>query len=288
MGRGKYKRLPDLFVSGRELVFEDGTVMWLQVMNPFEVEEARRDASAARSRLIMALREIGTPEYDSVRGAFYTRTRPNVIDDMIKAKSNKIFMEAQQSVEVDPEWKERLEIARRFDETPPAEDAEVQLFEKINRDWLEAVTALVNDETDYQVRKLESLSEEDLLKEYEELWLEAKGSEAALRAYHVAEVFYGARCCDAVPDEDGKFTEDSHAKCNHRVTVYESKDEVREVPSGLWATLRTGFEQISMSDRDARFSPRQESSSESSPLPSAAEESTPSTPDATPATPPGT
>ncbi len=53
--RAKYRRVP-LYTVGTELVLKDGTVLWLQVMNPFERDEAQRDAQLARTRLVMALK----------------------------------------------------------------------------------------------------------------------------------------------------------------------------------------------------------------------------------------
>ncbi len=53
--RAKYRRVPEPYTVGTELVLKDGVVLWLQVMNPFERDEAQRDAQLARTRLVMAL-----------------------------------------------------------------------------------------------------------------------------------------------------------------------------------------------------------------------------------------
>lgn len=289
MARGKYGRLPDLFVDGKELVFADDTVMWLQVLNPFEIDEARKDASAARSRLTLALKTFGSPDYDTMRGAFKARPTDEIINEMLAAKGGTLFSQAQDSLTSDPEWAERLEIARRFDEHPPQDDSETQLLEKINRDYLEEITKRTDDERAYLQRSWTAMSEEELLEEYEELWLSAKGQDAALKSFQVAEVYYGSRVCSAVPTADGYFNDRSHAECNsHRELVFEDKAEIRDLPKSYYEKLRVGFADLAMSERDARFSASQGSSSASSPLPSEVEASTPSTPDTTSDVVPGT
>ena len=88
--------------------------------------------------------------------------------------------------------------------------------------------------------------------------------------------------------EDGSFGKASHKECDHSEKVYESLEEVRVLPEQLFNQLRDGFDALAMSVRDAKNSDRQGSSSDSSPLPSKEEESTPSTPDGVLSTAPGT
>jgi hypothetical protein len=76
--------------------------------------------------------------------------------------------------------------------------------------------------------------------------------------------------------EDGSW---DHEPCDgHQVQVYESKAELRQQPEELQDLITDALKALNMSAHDARFSARLQSSSESSPQPSKAEASTPSSP----------
>jgi hypothetical protein len=100
-------------------------------------------------------------------------------------------------------------------------------------------------------------------------------------------MFYGCRTCDAVPEENGTFLKTAHEACNHKEQVYDTKLEIRQLPDLLVSRLREAFDGLALSVRDARFSPRQGSSSDSSPLPSAEAVSTVSIQEETPESVPG-
>lgn len=289
--RSKYKKLTDLYTPGTEVVFEDGTVMWLQVMNPFEVDDARKDAQAARGRLTNALKMVGSQDFDAVMGSFLARGREKAIDDLVNAKSLEWYLKAQQDIEVDPDWKERMAIIERTSEENVAlglEPEEKEYLATINNEWLAEIEKRLRDEQDYQRGHWERMNEAELMDEYREVYLDRRGNDLAVREYNLTEMFYGCRVCDAAPDEDGRFTSTAHQACNHKERVFESKEEVRELPEEMLGLIRMGFDALAMSVRDARFSHRQGSSSDSSPLPSEEAASTLSIPDATPESAPGT
>lgn len=273
--RAKYRKLPDLYVRGTELPFEDGTVMWLQVMNPFELEEARRDAQVAKARFILAMKEVGSPDYDNLRGVFAARSTDQIVDEICDIYYPEHFTKAMESVETDSEWKERVEVLRRADEVInlPEEDPEHKLLTKINTDWLTEVNKRVQDEQDYLRRELEALEVDQLFERYEEQWVERRGTAIAMSAYNLAEVFYSCRVCDAVKTDDGY----NHDACDHKMRVWETKEEIKELPEELFTVVRQGLTAVSMTVREAKNSDRLLSSSASSQQPNQVEESTAST-----------
>lgn len=85
--RSKYRRLPDLYTVGTELVLKDGTVLWMQVLNPFEQDEAKLDAQAARARLVLALKtDAATAERDTVRGWFLEDGHDTAVQRLVDGK----------------------------------------------------------------------------------------------------------------------------------------------------------------------------------------------------------
>lgn len=276
--RSKYKRVTELYTRGAEAVLDDGTVVYCRTLNPFEQEEARHDAQTARSRMIMALKTQGSEELAKVEGALVADGRERAIERLLDAKAGNILLKAVETIKNDPEWVEKLDIMDRSDDliARPQEDVERQLLTTINTEYIDTVGQLTRDETDFLREKYTNASDEELLEEYIQLYLEHRGTEVAMAEHRVVEIWYGARCCDGVRGEDGVWT---HALCDgHKISLFETKQEARDIPEELADLLGATFDSINMSARDARFSDRQGSSSESSPLPSDAGDSKPSTP----------
>jgi hypothetical protein len=293
--RSKYRRLPDLYIRGKELVFKDeaegDVVMWLQVLNPFEAQECRNDAQVARSRLTMALRTEGSKEYDTLKGQFVMRTTEVVIEELISAKQTGWFMEAQHALDVDPDWTERMEAMRSADIAPaaPLSEDEQALLAKLNVEYMDELNKRIAEERDYYKQSLERMSTEDLLEEYLDTYIGRRGDNTALIEYNLTELVMGCRVCEAVPDEEGYFGPDAHKGCNHKERVFETREEVRELPEEMQIMLRTAFDDLAMSARDAKSSGSKASSSDSSPVPDPQEGSTPSTsPEPVPSMAPGT
>lgn len=291
MARSKYKKLTDLYVEGIELVLAEDTVMWLQCMNPFEVEEARKAAQTAAARYILAMKEIGSPEYDQVKASVLGKGEQAAIDDLVDNKQGDFFLKATNDIEVDDDWKERVEILRRADDidTLQDDDPERELIAKVNAEWYTELVNRVTEDQDHYRELLGRMDFDGLLLEYTDAWMERRGNEKAQASYAYTEIFYATRVCDAVPDEAGEFTKASHIDCKgHKERVYESVEEVRELPQPLYDAIRMQLEHLQMGVREAGNSPRLLSSSESSQQPRPEGESTPSIPVETSQPVPGT
>lgn len=286
--RAKYRRVPDLYNQGTELVLKDGTVMWMQVINPFQRDEAQHDAQVARSRLVMALKSVhGSDERVKVQAAFFEGGRDRAIERLVMSKVTTKLVEILTDIRDDPEWTERLEITERQDEllARAPSDPERLLLEQINRDYLDEITGKQNAERDYQQQRLTAMSDEVLLEEYVDLYLDRRGNEIAAAEFALTEAWYAARVCDGKQLDDGQW---DHSSCeSHTLQVWETKQDLRSQPEELQDAVMLSLQDLSMSVRDARFSARQGSSSQSSPLPSEEGASTPSGPTATPAAAPG-
>jgi hypothetical protein len=264
--RAKYKRVPDLYIVGKELVLRDGTVMWMQALNPLQRDEAQSDAQAARSRLILALKsDHGSDERAKVTGAFVEDGRDKCVGRLVESKVSENIAKLVAEIQDDPDWKERLEILRRQDElmARPPEDAERKLVEDLNEQYIDEVVRRQDDERAFLKRRYEALPDDQLVEDYIDLYIDRRGGEMARVEYELTEVWLSARACDAVEVAEGEW---DHSNCEgHVLQAYETKAE-----------------------REAKNSHRQGSSSDSSPLPSAPVESTRSTQNETPSKPRGT
>ena len=278
LDRSKYKRIPDLYVVGTEVVLKDGTPMWLQALNPFEADEARHDAAVARSRLTLALKEFGSDELVKIRGQF---DADDAVSQLVNAKSTETMLKVLDAIRVDPDWTERLDLLDRNDElvARPAEDLELKLLRKTEQEYGAEVQKRYQDEIGNVTARLEHLDEDGLWEEYREFYLDQRGVEVALREYKLTELWYAARACDATVDIEGRF---NHDACEgHKVRIFDTKAEVRDLPTDLQNLLLDAMTQLAMTERQAKNSHRQPNSSGSSPTQSVPEASTASIPDET-------
>lgn len=286
-GRSRYRKIMDLFVDGTELILpNDGepVVLWVQALNKFEIEEARQIAQTARARYTLAVKQVGSPEYDQVAASFRGRPTEVAINELVAIKESDHFLDAHHELEVDPEWKERFEIMRRAEEIEHLDEdhPERLLHMKVVAEWVEEVNRRSKDNSDYYRRSLERMSDEDLLAEYLEEWLLRRSAAIARDEMAISEVYFAARVCDATPEPGtAEFSQTAHEGCNHKDRIFASRDEVREISDDLWDLISVARQKISMSPRDAKNSHRPLSSSEQSQQPSSVEGSESSTGDAT-------
>lgn len=289
MPKQRYRRLTDLFVVGKPVALPDGSHLWVQAINSFERDEAISDAQVARARIILALRRDGA-EHIKVEGRLAEMGHDVLANELARAQAERKSPDFAEEMRVDPDWKERMEIALRTDWDqaikPPTEE-ELTLMAAINTEVLEEFVRRETEERDFLERKFTGFTDEELIEAWVDEWLERRGSDLATAEFRLTEVWYAARYCDAVRDpETGEL---SHEACEgHSEKVFETKAEARSAPQELIDILRAGLDDINLGGRDPKGSASPPSSSGSSPTASAPEESTPSTSVEAPPPAPGT
>ncbi len=249
--RSKYKKVTDLYRRGAEVVFEDGTVMYLQAMNPFEVDDARRAASVAKARLALSVSRVGSEEHDMVMSNVEAAGAESAIKDMLNAKAQEHFMSALFETQVDEDWKERWEVIERseeiekFDEDHP----ERKTLAIISEEFFQEVHRRQTDLQDMYRGDLEALTHEELVETYSEEWVTKRGQARALDAYNRAELLTVCRNCDAtVPAGDEKF---DHSACDHSMKAFEDAD-LADIPEEMYQLIQEGIERLSMTVREAK------------------------------------
>lgn len=288
VSRSKYKQVSDLYVEGTELELRNGLVLWMQVLNPFEVDEARNAAQVAKARMVLALKTQGSDELGKLEAKFQEAGRDRVIEEMVNARSNELLVKVLEEIEDDPEWTESRSILEREDELKarPETDPERKLLEDLNVKYVQEIQKRLQDEEEWATRELETLDDDALLERFKEMWIEHRGGDRAMAEYHLTEVYHAARACEGVQGDDGVW---DHSECEaHRLLAFEDREEVRSLPEPLQTEMQQIMIELNMSTREGKDSGSPASSSDSSALPSEQEASTPSTPTETPSVAPGT
>lgn len=283
----RFRKLTELFVTGKAVAMPDGTHLWVQAINDFERDEALNDAQLTRARIILALKNDGQ-ERVKVAGRLAEMGRDRLITEIVRSKLEAKAGEMIEEMRADPEWKERIEIVINTDwddaATAPVEE-EILYMAQVNKDVLAELERREKNESDFTERRLERMTDDDLIEEWVDEWLERRGSERATAEYRLAEVALATRYCDAKVHDD----ELDHAPCQgHRERVFDSKNAARDMPNELQSLLRAALDEINVAGRDPKDSGSPQASSATPPSPSEPEASTASTSTDEPATPPGT
>ena len=274
-------RITDLFVEGKELVIRPepqeaghppAVLVWVNKLNAFEQEEARRDGAVARARMVLAIDTVGSPEKDLYEASLVGITSDMLREQVVGGRSNSFWMTATNAVRVDPEWSERYLMVQR----PQAEmsDAEVTVMAKVTEDYYAELQTRVNVLADVARAELQDASIDDLRAKHREMWIEDQTMRVFGREYNRTRVFYGLRACKATVQVEGRW---DHATCDHSQQLCEARED--RLPDSLTDQVRDVLMELDVPADDARFSAGAVGSSEPSPRPSLEEASVPSGPE---------
>lgn len=279
----RIKRVTDLFEEGREVVLsddlDDPVLVWVNKINPFEMEEARKDGSVGRARALMRLTDPDSPESLMFEQASQSRSDENLVEALVYSHQNEDYVRALDDIKADEDWKERLEILERADQqmldagTAPDDDEQARLSE-LNQAYMVRIRELTDEYQQERKSDFSGMSTEELQEAYRKAYQDQAGSAGFLNEYRTTELYYALRDCQAKPGDSGW----DHSTCSHRTRLCDSRAEVRELPEGLIVKVREAITLLNMTPRDAGNSDAPASSSASSEQPSAPEASTPSTP----------
>jgi hypothetical protein len=279
----------DLFTEGTVAPIEapDGKIVtiWVNKLSPFEKEDADRLGRGARAKRLL--------EWDAdedEQAVFTLETKDLSDDDLVQglAAQNAAahFYQAINEIRTLEEWKERLEYLNSAEvleyTSPEATEDDRALYEKINREYSEAIEATQRRLADEFCADLAAQGREKVLEQYHKAWRDAEGMKAFYAERQIAELFFATRECKA--KAKGKVGEDTiwdHAKCNHEVRVMSNRGQVRSLPDVVRTAVVAALQALEITPDAVGNSDAPTASSESSEQPSSAEVSTPSTPEAT-------
>jgi hypothetical protein len=285
----RYARVTDLFVTGTELVLDDGggepVLMWIQKPNPFEREEARKHGRVASARMTLALEDPDSDEMAVFRARSARATDQQLRDAIVEMKFSAQFVAAQNELRDDKDWAEKVEIIERSPEQLAGrddDDPEVKQLATLNQAYLGEFNKRLSALRAKDYAELDGVASDELRSLYERAYIEAAASAVSLAEFRLTELFYAVRACAATRDGDGPDARWRHDHCGgHRERIFADRAELQQLPEQLTEQLEAAIQKVTMTPRDAKNSGRGRSSSASSPAPNEPEESKPSTRKAT-------
>ena len=282
---GRLSKLTDLFEEGvvAPLKASDGSevVVWLNKLSPFEAEQAAHEGRIARARIMLAIRDISTPESDLFRVASEAAPKDAIIDALLSAKDNERTVRVIRELHSDKEWKEKLETLEWSSEqlTGKADDdPEVAAVKKVLDDYQAEIAARTDFLRNEMRNELAAQSEAKLREMHRDSYSEQQGIAAFLREQAKSQTFYSMRMCEATRDDNGRW---QHGGCNHLQRWLDDRQEVDQLPESLLKQVRAAYDDLNMPPDVARFLGGPASSSESHGPSSKPEESKESGPEVT-------
>lgn len=281
------RRISDLFVEGTELYLgQDSenkpTLIWVNKLNSFEVEQARHDGVVARGLKIARLAKPDNAELIGMRAQLEAWTDKELLERRVDQQMNALQLEAFNDVEI--EHRDLMDRIRRGPEiladrsAGPDDPARKQLAED-QKEYATLLQAAIEKQRRNAFRDAEGLSREDLEKDFLDEWRERESLEEFMEERRVTELHIAMRDCRGtevgVDAEGGRLFD--HADCDHNQRLY-AREEIRSLPDALTERVIETLESITVSIRDAGNSAAPASSSESLERPSNPEDSKPSIP----------
>jgi hypothetical protein len=285
----KLHRLTDLFEEGVTLPLRttvgDEMTIWINKLTPFEQEEANQEGRIARARMMLAINEIGTPEYDLFRAGIQGIPAHAVIESLLANNANKYISDTVGELRSEEVWKERLEIIQFSSDQiagKPPDDPEVLAVEKVLSEYTAEMDKRTKAMRNAAREELKSLPDKALRERYRLSYVEERGLAAFSAEQQLTQVFFALRRCEGVRREDKTW---DHTACDHSQHWLADRNEVKSLPQTLLDQFRRAYAEMVMSPDTARFSEGPANSSASSGPSSKQADSAESGPVATPAEP---
>jgi hypothetical protein len=288
----RLRRVTDLFVEGTEMYLGDDdrgepVVVWVNKLNSFEVEEARRDAVAARGLRLLELEKEDNPERQAMMLQVHRWDEGRLKKARVDQVSDELYMAAISDLEADEEWADNIATLRRLptllrDENAPKDDKRWAQFDELNQEYLSVLQDRLSKLQDEKTREFDQLDRETLVDDFMESWRSRLSLDEFMQEKRRTELFFALRDCKAsrVKFDGGERWE--HQGCDHTVRLMESRGQVSSLPEGIIERAMDVMDGVTVPQREAGNSDAPASSSASSEQPSEEGASVPSIREETP------
>lgn len=285
---GRLRRVTDLFIEGEEVFLGNDAgnvpvVIWVNKLNSFEIEEARRDGIVQRGLKMRDLADPDSPE----RAAFDAEVRLMNDERLQQAWVNhhveEMYLDVVNEIETSEEWRTKVEEMRRLPELltdagAPQTDPRWKQVEELQIAYMEAIRAGQEKAQKDSLREAQDFARDDLEASYFEKWRERQTLDIFMEERRITEIYVSARECDATRDGDGW----DHRACDHGKRLLPHRSMVKSLPPQIIEKIIDVLDDITTPQREAGNSDAPVSSSAPSEPSSASEApSTPSSQEAT-------
>lgn len=256
----KKRRLSDLYVVGKELVFDDGSgeplTIWLQKLNPMEHEAAMRRAAGARSRIMSGKHEV---ELEMAQDEAASFGRVGWIEYLTSDALGKKLHSLEAELAAEEEWSKddyyqglkdawEASLEQALVEDPDDMSA-LKVQEELNR-FREQLEKRVEGERERITADYETKEDDDLERRVVDRLIGTRADVAWLTEFRKCEIWLAARDAD-----------DHHAK------YFESREEVDQLSQQVLVRLMHEYQDLGVDPLEGKASGATPDSSPSSASP---------------------
>ncbi len=255
---GRLRRVTDLFVEGEEVFLGldetgDPVVIWVNKLNSFEIEEARRDGIVQRGLKMRDLAEEDNPE----RQAFFAEVR--LLSDeglrhaWVNQRVEELYLDVVDEVESAAEMREKAELLRRLpqllsDAEAAEDDPRRQQLQDLQTEYLEAIRVGQEKRQKEALREAEGYDRADLETSYFEKWRERQTLDIFMEERRITEIFVAARECAAKRVDEVTW---DHSACDHNIRLLPERALVKKLPPGVVERLVDTLDRITATTRES-------------------------------------
>lgn len=285
----RLRRVTDLFVEGEEIFLGndengDAVVVWVNKLNTFELEEARRDGIVQRGLKMRDLADKDNPERAAFDAEVQLMNDEKLRQAWVNHHVEEMYLDVVNDIETSEEWRTKIEEMRRMptllrDAGAAEDDPRWKQLEEMQIAYMEAIRVGQEKAQKEGLKEAEEFSREDLEASYFEKWRERQTLDLFMEERRITEIYVAARECYAVHIDGDAW---DHSKCDHGKRLLPERSLVKSLPPQVIGRIIDALDNMTTPQREAGNSDAPVSSSASSEPSSASEApSTPSSPDET-------
>lgn len=283
----RLRRVTDLFIEGAPLPLgmddeNKPVVIWVNKLNSFEVEEARRDAVTARGLRLLELEKDDNPEHRAITARMSRWSLEELAEARVEQQIDELYLGALNDLEADDDWGPKIEQMRRMptlldDEGAPADDPRRTQLTDLNSEYLQELQARLDARQKEARTAVLDQERKDIEAEYLESWRNRMSLDEFMQERRTTEIYAALRECRATQSGTGY----DHTDCNHAKRLLDSRAAVRTLPEALIEAVIDKLGEVTSPERTAGNSGAPVSSSAPSEPQKLAEAGEPSTPEVT-------
>ncbi len=259
------RRLEDLYITGKELIFDDGNgdpvVVWLQKLNPIEMGSCMRRASASRARVISVKNDTESDDYKALWSEVLEvgATEKGLVDYLVAEVVISSQEVAEAKLGAEDEWskesylqglRDAWEDGLKDNYAVDPEDVEaLRVHDELKR-FSDAATLIAEEMVADSRAETERKSRSELQEAVMERVIQYRGNAAWLDEFHRAQLWLGVR-----------------EPKNHRDKYFSNRDIVESLSGPVLTRLLTEYQALSVDiseGKDSRQTPDSSPSSEPS------------------------
>lgn len=258
----KRRKLQDLYITGREFAYSDGTsdeepiVVWMQKLNSIETETCTRRANAARSRVSRAVADHESEDWQNAYDDVSDLERDTLIDLVIVDEVGRRLQVAQAEIAAEEEWSkddylqglndawfgldgtpDLKYVYEVGDEDDPRYPEAKRVFEELKR-FEGKVNSRLEAERE-AIRKDHASSDLNWLREQAVVHnLSLRGTAAWLTEYRRSQLYFGVREVE-----------------DHKQRYFEDRDEVDQLHPTLLELMEKHYSDLVVDAAEGKDSP---------------------------------